>query len=66
MDHIAKRKIFPRASLQLVTQIVKVLWLFLVNCVENHRKIRKMKSNFVGFVVKYPTTFVILAGANTC
>jgi hypothetical protein len=31
-------------SLQLETQIVKVLWLFLVNCVENRRKIRKMQN----------------------
>jgi hypothetical protein len=30
-DHIAKLEFFSRASLQLVTQIVKVFWLFLVN-----------------------------------
>jgi hypothetical protein len=41
-DHIAKLEFFSRASLQLVTQIVKVFWLLLVNCVENHRKFRKM------------------------
>jgi hypothetical protein len=45
-DHIAKQKFFSRASLQLVTQIVKVLWLFLVNCVENRRKIRKNQNKF--------------------
>jgi hypothetical protein len=45
-DHIAKRNFFPRASLQLITQIVKVLWLYLVNCVENHRKLGKMQNQF--------------------
>jgi hypothetical protein len=43
------------------SEIVKVLLLILVNCVENCRKIRKLQSNFSGFVVKNPTTFVILA-----
>jgi hypothetical protein len=43
-DHIAKQKFFSRASLQLETQIVNVLWLFLVNCVENRRKIRKIQN----------------------
>jgi hypothetical protein len=41
-DHIAKLEFFSRASLQLVTLIVKLFWLLLVNCAENHRKIRKM------------------------
>jgi hypothetical protein len=45
-DHIAKLEFFSRASLQLVTQIVKVLWLYLVNCVENHRKIGKIQNQF--------------------
>jgi hypothetical protein len=35
--------------------------LNLVKCVENRRKFRKCKLNFVGFVVKNPTTFVMLA-----
>jgi hypothetical protein len=35
--------------------------LILVNYIENHRKIRKMQPNIVGFVVKNSTTFVILA-----
>jgi hypothetical protein len=39
---IAKAKIFPRASLQKCNSISKSEWLILVNCVENHRKIRKM------------------------
>jgi hypothetical protein len=34
--------------------------LILVNCVENRRKFRKMQTQFFGFAVKNPTTFVIL------
>jgi hypothetical protein len=40
-------------------------FLILVNCVENHRKSEKCKTSFVGSVVNYPTTFVILARANS-
>jgi hypothetical protein len=43
---LRNRSSFSKASLQLVTQIVKVFWLFLVNCVENHIKIRKMQNQF--------------------
>jgi hypothetical protein len=35
--------------------------LILVNCVEHRRKFRKMQTQFFGFAVKNPTTFVILA-----
>jgi hypothetical protein len=45
-DHIAKRRFFPRASLQKVKSNSKTLWLILVNCVENHRKIIKMLNQF--------------------
>jgi hypothetical protein len=45
-DHIAKLEFVLRASLQLETPIVKVFWLFLVNCVENHKKIGKMQNQF--------------------
>jgi hypothetical protein len=41
-DHIAKRRFFPRASLQKCNSNSKSEWLILVNCVENHRKIIKM------------------------
>jgi hypothetical protein len=44
--YIAKAKIIPRASLQKVNSNSKTIWLFLVNCVENHRKIRKMQNQF--------------------
>jgi hypothetical protein len=45
-DHIAKRRFFLRASLQKVNSNSKTLWLILVNCVENHRKIQKMQGQF--------------------
>jgi hypothetical protein len=35
--------------------------LKLVKCIENRRQLRKCKLNFVGFLVKSTTTFVILA-----
>jgi hypothetical protein len=44
--NIAKEELFPGASVQKETPIVKLFWLILVNCVENHRKIRKMQSQF--------------------
>jgi hypothetical protein len=69
--HIAKEKIFPGSLLQKVNsnsktlyfakKNSKTLWLLLVNCVENHRKSEKCKTNFVGFLMNYTTTFVILA-----
>jgi hypothetical protein len=40
--HIAKEELFPRATVQKETPIVKPFLLILVNCVENHRKTRKM------------------------
>jgi hypothetical protein len=58
---LQRKESFQGPHCERVTQIVKVLWLFLVNCVENRRKIIKMQNNFVGFLVNYPTTFVILA-----
>jgi hypothetical protein len=33
-------------------------WLNIVNFVENHIKFKKMKTNFFGFLLKNPTTFV--------
>jgi hypothetical protein len=39
---IAKEELFPGALVQKETPIVKLFFLFIVNCVENHRKIRKM------------------------
>jgi hypothetical protein len=36
--HIAKEKIFPGASVQKETPIVKPFWVIIVNCVENRRK----------------------------
>jgi hypothetical protein len=39
----------------------KVLLLNLVKSVENSRNIKKCNSNFVEFLVKNPTTFVIVA-----
>jgi hypothetical protein len=43
---IATEKIFPRASLKKGNSNSKTIWLFLVNCVENHREIRKMQNQF--------------------
>jgi hypothetical protein len=40
--YIAKPSFFPRASLQKVNSNSKSDFLFLVNCVENPRKIGKM------------------------
>jgi hypothetical protein len=39
---IAKEELFPGALVQKETPIVKTVLLFLVNCVENHRKFGKM------------------------
>jgi hypothetical protein len=44
--HIAKPTFFPGSLLQKVNSNSKTLWLFLVNCVENRRKIRKMQNQF--------------------
>jgi hypothetical protein len=41
---LQNRSSFRGPHCERVTQIVKVLWLFLVNCVENHRKIRKTQN----------------------
>jgi hypothetical protein len=43
---IAKEELFPGALVQKETPIVKTVLLFLVNCVENHRKFRKMQGQF--------------------
>jgi hypothetical protein len=43
---IAKEELFPGASVQKETPIVKTVLLFLVNCIKNHRKFRKMKGKF--------------------
>jgi hypothetical protein len=45
-DYIAKRRFFPRASLQKVNSNSKTLLLILVNRVENRRTIRKMQGEF--------------------
>jgi hypothetical protein len=37
---------FRGPNCERVTQLVKVLWLFLVNCVENRRKFRKIQNRF--------------------
>jgi hypothetical protein len=58
---IAKKSIFPRVFLQKGISNSVAVFLILVNCVENYRKSEKYKANFVGFVVNYSTTFVILA-----
>jgi hypothetical protein len=42
------------------SQIVFDFWLKLVKCVENRKNSENCKQNFVGFVVKSATTFVIL------
>jgi hypothetical protein len=60
-DTLQKEISFRGPPCKRLTQIVKVTFLFLVNCVENHKKTEKCKTNFFGFVVKYPTTFVIPA-----
>jgi hypothetical protein len=39
---IAKEELIPGALVQKETPIVKTVLLFLVNCVENHRKFKKM------------------------
>jgi hypothetical protein len=44
--HIAKCQIFPGASSQKYNSNSVAVFLILVNCVENHRKIRKMQSLF--------------------
>jgi hypothetical protein len=44
--HIAKQQFFPRAFLQLGNSNSKVIFLILVNCVENRRKIRQMQNRF--------------------
>jgi hypothetical protein len=58
---IAKEELIPGASVQKGTPIVKPFLLFLLNCVENHRHSEKCETNFVGSVVNYYTTFVILS-----
>jgi hypothetical protein len=45
-EYIAKPRIFPRASLQKVNSNSEVNSLFIVNCVENRRKIRKIQNQF--------------------
>jgi hypothetical protein len=42
-DDIANPEIFPGSLLQKRNSNSKTLWLILVNCVENHRKIEKMQ-----------------------
>jgi hypothetical protein len=59
--HIAKGQIFSGVCPQNYNFNSKVPLLIPVNCVENHRKCKKCKLNFVGFVVKNPIAFVILA-----
>jgi hypothetical protein len=43
---IAKVELFPGALVQKETPIVKTVLLFLVNCVENNRKFRKIRGQF--------------------
>jgi hypothetical protein len=45
-DHIAEQNFFSRAFLQFGNSNSKVIFLILVNCVENRRKIRKMQNQF--------------------
>jgi hypothetical protein len=44
--HIAKGRFFPGASAQKYNSNCKVTFLLLVNCVENHRKLRKIQNQF--------------------
>jgi hypothetical protein len=62
---IARKGFFPRAFLQFGNSNSEVIFLILVNCVENRRKTEKCKPYFFGFVEKCPTTFVILARASS-
>jgi hypothetical protein len=52
-------QIFPGASLQNRISNSTCVLLILVSSVENRRRIGKCKTNFVGFLVKNTTTFVI-------
>jgi hypothetical protein len=45
-NHIAKEKIFPRASLQKYISNSVAVFLILVNCVRKRRKISKMQNQF--------------------
>jgi hypothetical protein len=45
-DYIAKERIFSGASPQKGNSNSKVIWLFLVNCVGNWRKLGKMQNQF--------------------
>jgi hypothetical protein len=54
-------KSFPGTPVQNPISNSTCVLLILVNSVENCRKIRKCKPNFVGLMVKSATTFVILA-----
>jgi hypothetical protein len=45
-DYIANTKFFPGSLLEMVNSNSKTLWLILVNCVANHRKIIKMQGQF--------------------
>jgi hypothetical protein len=45
-DHIARERIFSRVFLQKGNSNSEVTFLFLVNCLENHREIRKMQNQF--------------------
>jgi hypothetical protein len=47
-------------SVQICISNSKVILLTVVNSVENRRKSEKCKTNFVGFLVKSTSTFVIL------
>jgi hypothetical protein len=44
--HIAKGNFFSRVFLQRGNSNSKLIFLFLVNCIENRRKIRKMQNQF--------------------
>jgi hypothetical protein len=45
--HIAKPSFFPGSLLQKGNSNSVAIFLILVNCVENHRKIRKMQGQFL-------------------
>jgi hypothetical protein len=56
-------KIFPGAWLKFLISNSKAVLLVLVKPIENRRKFRKYKPNFVGLLVKSNTTFVKLVQA---
>jgi hypothetical protein len=55
----------PGVSVQKKNSNSVAVLLILVNCVENHGNFRKIKTNFVGLVVKNTKSFVILTWSDS-